>query len=606
MLSLNPLPSLPRYAGPYNVGSTEYEIPISEIGSRASCPDPQMTTIKFRLFYPTDATSARENITWIPRPQKQWIEAFSSFLGASPGWSRVLNPILSVMNHATIPALANAPLRKAQQSKPNALAIFSHGLAGNHNMYSAICGSLASCGVICAAPEHRDGSSPIAWIRGPDGEVESEVAYQKYPHHPSAEVFDGRNAQLRIRMWELDLFYTALIKLNEGQNLTNYASSNSAHPSFKASMDLSPGHVSWLGHSFGAATITQFIKSVYYHTSLPSPSRPEKSDGSDWTPLYKPCSESILVKQITPNSPVALLDVWTLPLRAPSAEWLWEKPFPCYDRKPSADTKASTVALMSGEFFNYTDMKKRTRALLSPDPVQAERQLAAEAKVEAASPGRPPPPSSPHISTPPHKENAEKASNPPFEADTLPAPTLSPSAETSILPPSSSSTRESSPSSLSSSTNEQHHSPSSSTTSVSTPSASAASNQELVAPKLFTIPQSAHLSQSDFGLLFPTLTRYLMKAIDPEGTIILNVRAITAVIRHTGLDVRRIDAPKPDDSRWFGRWRAAAAPNPESEPEPEGESVRVLYPETEDRILSGDNKDVQGTGGRWVQIPLVF
>lgn len=584
MFSLNPLPSLPSYAGPYNVGSTEYEIPISEIDSRASCPGSQVTTIKFRLFYPTDATSARESITWIPHPQTQWIEAFSSFLGASPGWSRLLNPVLSVMNHATIPALANAPLRKAQQSKPNALAIFSHGLAGNHNMYSAICGSLASCGVICAAPEHRDGSSPISWIRGPGGKVESEVEYRKYPHNPSAEVFDGRNAQLRIRMWELDLLYSALIKLNEGQTLTNYASNKSTYPSLKSSMHLAPGHVSWLGHSFGGATITQFVKSVYYYRSLPSPRSSEKSDGNDWTPLYKPPSESILVKQITPNSPVALLDVWTLPFRAPSAQWLWEKPFPCYDRKLSANTKTSTVALMSGEFFGYTDMKKRTRALLSPDPVQAERQLAAEAKVEGASPG--PPPSSPHISTPPHKGNAEKSADPPFEPDTLPAPALSPDPETSILPTSESSTREPSPSSLSS--NEQ--SPSSSTTSVS---ALAASNCELVAPKLFTIPQSAHLSQSDFGLLFPTLTRYLMKAIDPEGTIILNVRAITAVMRNAGLEVRRIDAPKAEARRWFGRWRAA--------PESEGETVV----ETEDRILSGD-KDVQGSGGRWVQIPLIF
>ena len=579
MLSLNPLPSLPKYSGPYNVGSTEYEIPILEIDPQTLPPNSRITTIKFRLFYPTDATSAKESITWIPPPQKQWIEAFSSFLGASPGWSRVLNPILSVMNHATIPALDNAPLRKAQKGRANALAIFSHGLAGNHNMYSAICGSLASCGVICAAPEHRDGSSPVSWIRGPGGTIESEIAYRKYPHNPSTEVFDGRNAQLRIRMWELGLLYSALIKLNEGQALTNYASSNSTFPSFKSSLDLSPGHVSWLGHSFGAATITQFIKSVYYQRSLASSKSPAKSDGNDWTPLFKPSSESTLVKQITPDSPVALLDVWTLPFRAPTAQWLWEKPFPCYDRKVSADTRTSTVALMSGEFFNYKDMKKRTRALLSPDPVQAEKQLAAEAKAEGTSHG--PLPSSPHISTPPHKENTDNSPDPPFESDTLPAPALP------TLSTSESSTREPSPSSLSS----KEQSPSSSTTSIST---LATSKTELVAPKLFTIPQSAHLSQSDFGLLFPTLTRYLMKAIDPEGTIILNVRAITAVMRNAGLEVRRIDAPKTEAKGWFGRWRAT----------PE-EGIETSEVECEDRILSGD-KEVESTGGRWNQVPLVF
>ena len=586
MFSLNPLPSLPKYSGPYNVGSAEYEIPISEIDSGTTPPDLRITTIKFRLFYPTDAISATETITWIPHPQKQWIEAFSSFLGASSSWSRLINPILSVMNHATIPALANAPLRKAQQSNRNALAIFSHGLAGNCNMYSAICGSLASCGVICAAPEHRDGSSPISWLRGPGGEIKSEIGYRKYPHNPSAEVFEGRNAQLRIRLWELDLLYSALIKLNDGHNLTNYASNNSTTPPFKSSMDFTPGHVSWLGHSFGAATITQFIKSIYYHNSLPSHEPSSDSDGNDWTPLYKPSSQSRLVQQITPDSPVALLDVWTLPFRAPSGQWLWERPFPCYDRKSPADTLTSTIALMSGEFYNYTDMKKRTRALLSPDPVEAEQQLAAEA--EKGTPTGPVPSSSP-ISTPPHKGDMEKSPDTPFESDTLPTPALSTEAETSTIPKSESSTRDPSPSSITSDSLTLF----SSTTSVSI---SPASKQEALAPKLFTIPSSAHLSQSDFGLLFPTLTRYLMKAIDPKATINLNVRAITAVMRNAGLEVRRIDAPKPSQRSegWFGRWRVAS--------EGEGQNSEA---ESEDRILSGD-KDVEGTGGRWVQVPLVF
>ena len=85
-----------------------------------------------------------------------------------------------------------------------------------------------------------------------------------------------------------------------------------------------------------------------------------------------------------------------------------------------------------------------------------------------------------------------------------------------------------------------------------------------------------------------------MKAIDPEGTIILNVRAITAVMRNAGLEVRRIDAPKTEAKGWFGRWRAT--------PEEGTETSEV---EGEDRILSGD-REVEGTGGRWSQIALVF
>lgn len=85
-----------------------------------------------------------------------------------------------------------------------------------------------------------------------------------------------------------------------------------------------------------------------------------------------------------------------------------------------------------------------------------------------------------------------------------------------------------------------------------------------------------------------------MKAVDPEGTIILNIRAITQVMRNGGLDVGRIDAPKPRRPRWYRRWRDAG-----QDSDANGEA------RAEDRILSGD-KDVEGTGGRWVEIGPVF
>ncbi|CCG83428.1 Putative uncharacterized protein [Taphrina deformans PYCC 5710] len=47
---------------------------------------------------------------------------------------------------------------------------------------------------------------------------------------------------------------------------------------------------------------------------------------------------------------------------------------------------------------------------------------------------------------------------------------------------------------------------------------------------------SAHLSQSDFGLLFPTATRYAFKAeIDPHRAMDLNVRAVREFLRRCGL-----------------------------------------------------------------------
>merc|ERR1711939_386336 len=89
MFSLKP--SVP-ILGPYTIGSTEFEIPISEVDTRTSSPDPKVNTIRFRLYYPTDASLNGQSVSWVPSPQKQWTEAFGRFLGASLGWSSVVNP----------------------------------------------------------------------------------------------------------------------------------------------------------------------------------------------------------------------------------------------------------------------------------------------------------------------------------------------------------------------------------------------------------------------------------------------------------------------------------------------------------------------------------
>ena len=595
MAFLNPVPSLSRYRGPYKVGSTEYEIPISEVDSTSTPPTPEITTIKFRLFYPTDAESSKEPITWVPSPQKQWIESFSNFLGASMGWSSVVNPMLSILNYITIPATSNAPLHPRKPGQEYPLAIFSHGLAGNCNTYSSVCGSLASCGVICAAPEHRDGSSPISTVRSADGKAAATILYRKHSHSPTPEVFDARNAQLRIRLWELDLLYSTLAKLNDGQKLSNYAVARpSSHPlELRHAMDLRPGRVSWIGHSFGGATVTQFVKSIYYHKSLPSLEGTSHQHDEAWRPLYTPSSNTDVMKQITPSSPMALLDVWTLPFQAQSAQWLWEKPLPCYDRDSSSkDAQPTTVSVMSTEFHNWGGLRNRTRALLSSQPVEAMKQIE---KDKATSPEMPPrideTPASPRISTPPYKgaedaltmTTSKEATD--IEQDLLPPPSLNPDTASDAA---SDISRGHSPASASV-FSQQKDSASSSQSDLSVPEEpnSSKSTSRGVAPRLFYIPNSAHLSQSDFGLLFPRLVRLLMKAVDPEYIMTLNVRAITQAMRNAGLDVERIDENErkeqtAKEKRGWAFWRTV-----------ENEAI-----EQKDDILDEE-------GARWVKLPLV-
>jgi platelet-activating factor acetylhydrolase len=89
---LSPIPTLPEHPGPLAIGSTEYEVPVSDIPSPSLVPDPTITSIKFRIFYPASpSTSSKQSIPWLPEPQQQWLEAYATFLGASPRLAKLFS-----------------------------------------------------------------------------------------------------------------------------------------------------------------------------------------------------------------------------------------------------------------------------------------------------------------------------------------------------------------------------------------------------------------------------------------------------------------------------------------------------------------------------------
>ena len=55
--------------------------------------------------------------------------------------------------------------------------------------------------------------------------------------------------------------------------------------------------------------------------------------------------------------------------------------------------------------------------------------------------------------------------------------------------------------------------------------------------RLYYAKKSAHMSQSDFGILFPRSARYLTKVDDSEGVLDLNIRAIVEFMRERGAKV---------------------------------------------------------------------
>jgi platelet-activating factor acetylhydrolase len=347
-----------------------------------------------------------------------------------------------LLSYITIPVLKNAPLLPPNtESGRWPVMIFSHGLGGSRNAYSNLVGAIASHGMIVIAPEHRDGSCPVTYIRNvPSLNSTSEkrspkyerrmVDYNRLSHTPSPEVEAGRNAQLKIRLWELGLVHDSILKLDLGEILTNLNTSSTSLSIFKNLMDVhTPGKMTFAGHSFGAATITQFVKSTFYspRTSEAPPS---------YETLFTPSSRSPISSQITPQTPVILLDIWCLPLRTAATRWLWNQPFPCY--QPTGPGGSALLAVESQAFYKWRVHLKATKRLLSPNPSTDNYDYQDGAISE---------------------------------------------------------------------------------------------------PNFFYASSSAHLSQSDFGVLFPWVIKKVFSAEEPERVIKLNTRAILQLLRNQNIEI---------------------------------------------------------------------
>ena len=405
-------------------------------------------------------------------------------------------PIISILSYIAIPAIRNAPLLKPTTKAGRwPVMVFSHGLGGSRNAYSHLVGSLASHGMVVIAPEHRDGSGPISYIRNSDGSFGKTIDYRPISHAQTADVEAGRDEQLKIRLWELDQVHEALLKIDRGERITNLGA-NKTHPGdvteFVSSLDVhNPGAIAWAGHSFGAATVVQFVKSVFY--------RDRRSAPRSYTPLFTPSERadtSSIINQITPASPISLLDLWCLPLRSASTRWLWQKPLPSYS--PEGSGGSSILAVLSDAFYKWRGNLVQLKHAVSENP-------SAEVPSSSAS------------------------SSPPF-----------------ILYPIS----------------------------------------------------SAHLSQSDFGVLFPWVTKKVFGTGEPQRTLRLNVRAILEMLRINKFDVADTSsldmeesATSPDHERKF---------NGHASPRMNGSAKQSQRLIGQDRKILADDGSIRG----WIFVKL--
>lgn len=372
---LSPVPRFPAYPGPHKVGTVDVEIPVDKLRSPRETPKEaaDISTVQFRIFYPAAPDSTGHPITWLPAPQRLHLAAYSQFLGAGPKLASLLSYLPRNLHYITIPVHKNAAVLKpntvpSQTRWPTVL--FSHGLGGTRNAYSYIAGSLASHGLIVVCPEHRDGSAAISLVRDPKPPAPRSswlssrpaprtVPYLGIGHNFDSASWEARNRQIRIRLWELALTHEALLALDTSTLSLPADNLNTSTPPRALSqlaslLDIhTPGSLIFAGHSFGAACMVQLLKSTYYADRLPTFATPPRA----------------LRRQITPSTPLILLDMWCFPLLSRASAPLFRLPLPQYDG-PSAPGGAAILAVESDAFFKWKQHLHMKARILSPDPSQ--------------------------------------------------------------------------------------------------------------------------------------------------------------------------------------------------------------------------------------------
>ncbi|KAM3450640.1 hypothetical protein MY3296_005911 [Beauveria thailandica] len=456
LAKLSPVPAFPQYTGPYKVGTVDVEIPVADLPSPSPVPaaavDASIETIQYRVFYPAVPESAEKPISWLPAPQRSHVSAYTQFVGINQMLAGMLSFLPRYLHYATIPAHKNAKLLPANtDNKRWPTMIFSHGLGGNRTSYSYIAGSLASHGVVVVCPEHRDGSAVVTYVRLPDQTTTSrffpasarrEVPYRRISHDVTPAVYEAREDQLRIRLWEMGLVHEALLATDARRPFTNLNLSTPSLDQFAGALDVQrPGSLIFAGHSFGAATVHQLLKCTY-HADSPAVAAMEK-------PLFTPAKDSSIRRQITEKNVTMLLDMWCMPLLAPNSAPLFNLPLPAYADTASAPGGTGLLAVESEVFFKWKEHLHVKARLLSPDPA-----------TKTVSPRT-------------------------FETD---------------------------------------------------------GGIKHTEPNFFYVVNSAHLSQSDVGILFPYLTKKIFDAEQPERALRLNLRAQLQLLRANGIPVARTHA----------------------------------------------------------------
>lgn len=282
---------LPPYRGPFDVGAVDIEVPlqqpqkVSDITFKATGKAAfEVETVLFTLYYPTQKANktsglhaSENNLHWLPKPIAATATGYARFLHAD---NIVLRSLLTlglwlVAGDITIPAQVGAPLLPPDDADLLAkttvpaegstlpVVVFSHGMLSSRTDYTAYFGSLASRGIVVAALEHRDGSSPGSYLAtAPNhprrwryyfGLTDLDRTPSTGGAAPALDISALQRAQLAFRTAELDAAVSVLRDLNSSP-ATLQERNTRGSPRFDPTLfagRLNTTHMTLAGHSYG-------------------------------------------------------------------------------------------------------------------------------------------------------------------------------------------------------------------------------------------------------------------------------------------------------------------------------------------------------------------
>jgi len=179
--------ALPDYSGPQGVGVIEVEVPAAKptiiapgtTMKTTGQPAFRLNTVLFTLYYPAvkDVRSSRAPHPWLSEPSRQIATGLSNAIGGTVPIDLIQLGFNLFAENLTIPAQVDVAIQPGSTKFP--VMIFSHGSPTMSAWYSQLYGELASRGVVIAAVEHRDGSSPATSIKFKNGTSYNMTAFTK-------------------------------------------------------------------------------------------------------------------------------------------------------------------------------------------------------------------------------------------------------------------------------------------------------------------------------------------------------------------------------------------------------------------------------------------